>query len=242
MGRAKFFIVCLFVCVLVGTAWLLEYLRGRRQRKGLLRVARELGLDYDPADIHRISTRLSCTDTFGKGSASEVSNVLDGTLRGQKVTAFDFKHTLTVRSPDPGETRMRQCFSACVHPTLYIFPRLAIDLKDLPNDLEEAFARDAEVTRTAKTLLGDPTPGICDYRYVNDFFRGKYVKSESEDFTRYVCDPDMIKWLRQNHGWEIHFDRGYIVVIDGRNWSVEDFRRALDFTLGFLEHLPEDAR
>ncbi|HUU42464.1 MAG TPA: hypothetical protein VMX57_01710 [Planctomycetota bacterium] len=234
MEMAKWLVRVMLICGLIAVvAHLLLYLDDRRRRKGLLRLARELGLDYGVADVH-LRTRLSNTDTFGEGAASEVSNVIDGTLRGQKVTAFDFKHTVISRLPGRRESQVVQCFSACVHPTLYVFPHLAIDLKALPEDLESVFA-------FGKTLWPYPTPGV-HYDSIYDFFRGTYVKSESEDFKRYVCEPDMIKWLRQNRGWEIHFDGGLIIVTDGFNWGREGFRGALDFMVGFAERLPEDAR
>ncbi|KPL00214.1 MAG: hypothetical protein AMK75_05670 [Planctomycetes bacterium SM23_65] len=184
----------------------------RRRRRGLSKLASELGLHFSVADPLDLPERLSGFRVFWHGSLNKAVNVLHGEYQGSETIAFDFEYL---------ESGGRAVFSVCLRPLGCAFPRLTI--------------RPEGVSDKVGKLIG-----AHDIDFESDEFSRKFrVRSDNRKFAYDVCHPRMMALLLKNPGWSIQIADGYWALADGRRWHVADFPLALALTHNFFELIPD---
>ena len=206
----------------------LGHLAAKKRREALAALAASSGLTYSSGDPLDLPDRLGHIAKFSRGHDRDAKNVLHGTYCECEVVAFDFKYTTTETSTNSrGRRTTREVdhwFSACVHPLELSFPNLTIR--------PEGFF----------DKIGDFI-GFDDIDFESDEFSRKFrVTSDNRKFAYDVCHPRMMEWLLARRGWHIELVGGCFVLTDDGTWKPGKFKRALDLTVGFFEHVPDFVR
>jgi hypothetical protein len=213
----SFAIILLFVVIAVGGAAVSYYLKQKR-RSELELIARQLGLDYSPADNQGCLALPFALLSKGDGQGAE--NVLWGTWQGVPVTEFDFWYY--EESTDAQGHRSK---------TTYRFSCAVTEI--------EAYCSSVIIGReNVLTAIADHI-GLHDIEFESDDFNRAFnVKSQDRKFANDLLDARMMQWL-------LTVDRAFQFEVAGKWILCYGKRRApLDLVplIGTLEqfrqHLP----
>jgi len=199
----------------------------RARRRALARFARQHGLSFKAAERLRISKLMNENRLFPDWRLL-ARNVMRGVYRNRNVLAFDLPPdslppSHTTLSPKGGWRE--NLLSVCRFTLPGEVPKLAVcPMNVLDADLFGFFRTDDR----------------HDMQFESDEFNRAFrVRSDDRKFAFDVCNPAVMTWLLDNREWAVELAPDGLIVRNAALWSREEYQKALDFGVGFLERIPE---
>ena len=188
--------ILFFGLVAIGIALtILGQLAEKKRRQAIELVAERLGLTFDSARSHSVSSSLSCLNKLNKGSNRYAFNTLRGTLESHAILAFDY-HYETYSRNSKGHRRTHHHYLSCYCVTLdRNFPELNIS--------KEHF-----FSKVAQALGWDD----IDFES-HEFSKSYCVRSKDKKFAYDFCSARMIDYLLDHKGLNIEVENSILAVI-----------------------------
>lgn len=190
------------------------------RREALQALARELGLDFDPADDRDHDDTYAQFAIFRRGGSRRAKNTLRGTMdlfdRPCRMLCGDFRYTI-----QSGKHQTTHRFSyLIVHPP-WATPSLLIRPEGLFDKLKGAL-------------------GFEDIDFESEAFSSRYyVQSSDKRFAYDVLHPRMMELLLAKDPPMLDIEGGALCLGDGnRRWEPTEFRRQIAFLREFCERWP----
>lgn len=224
LGNSSKFVLA-FVAIIVGGFALVQWQRNRREeesREGaMVRVATELGLEYQLGRDTSIPIRYLHIQRLSQGKKQYASNVINGNYKGHTVCVFDYHYT-TTSSRNTG-------------------------LEDSPEHHSTVFIIHVEATFPELFIAGDgpftslaQTSGHPDIDFESREFSDKYyVGSESKQFAYAICHPRMMELLLANPVPSLEFENDTVALTLNRLLNPERIRIILDRLVNIRLLIPE---
>lgn len=200
----------------------LAYVVALRRRREIRRLAQSLGFTlvhgfFRPAEVDRVRP-------FHE--ASSVNHVIEGDYRGRHLLAYDAgppEGTIRSRSRRRGWLGDRGKTSICLLRLDASFPDVAIrprEVLSLSSDADRRIAAN-------------------EVRFESDEFNRAFkVLCDDARFAYALCHPRAMEWLLERRSWHLAFIGGLLALKDGNEWAPDEFVKAFDMGVEFIEMIP----
>ncbi len=202
-----------------------SYLKAKKRREDLGRIAGELGLEFNAVDPLDIANRYEHLEPLAQGHNRRAYNVVHGQRDDNFITAFDYVYYTTQTSTDSqGKTTSREVahyFSAVIFQMGTVFPPLFIRPENFLDKIASAVGFDDIDFESA------------------EFSRRFFVKSGDKKFAYDVIHPRMMEYLLKQPGWTLQLEGVDFLIHTGAMLKPDEFAAGIHHAEAFLKQIPD---